>query len=321
MSRTFAEWLTDSRAKTLLCVFVAAVFTPSVPFALWVPGALLVLLSLVPSAVPPLSGLLLAAAAIVGLTTEAVGPWPALILAACLLLPQYLLGRLLARGASPNLSFQMAAVAALGMLVVIYLVLADPAGVWRPVKEQLMPTLERVADMMDNAGSGHRLDDKQIVEESFARAWGLVAWLLLLNTMVSVLFGVYWARGKGYVPPGGSSFSSLSAGKTLAYASLVAVGCALLFSASRLPGDALLVFGGVFMLQGLSILHSAMLAMGFGGVSLGLGYAAGFLVFLLAALVVPALSWSVQSLLVVSGLVDNWLPIRDGLRSLVRRGS
>ena len=65
MSRTFAEWLTDSRAKTLLCVFVAAVFTPSVPFALWVPGALLVLLSLVPSAVPPLSGLFLAAAAIV----------------------------------------------------------------------------------------------------------------------------------------------------------------------------------------------------------------------------------------------------------------
>lgn len=319
MSRTFAQWLTDSRTTTLVCVFAAAVLATRVPFALWVPGAVLVLVSLVPSQVTPLSALLVAAAAIVGLTIEAVGPWPALIVATCLLVPQYLLGRVLARGASPNLSFQLTSVAALAILVLIYLVLADPAGVWRSVKEEIMPTLNRVADMMDNAGSGHRLDDSQIVEESFARAWGLVTWLLLLNTMVSVLFGVYWARGKGYEPVGGASFSSLSAGRTLAYGGLLTAACVVVFSSWRLPTDALLVFFGVFMLQGLSILHSAMLAMGFGGVSLGLGYAAGFLVFLLAALAVPALSWLVQCLLVVSGLIDNWLPLRDGLRALLVR--
>ncbi len=320
MSRSFAEWLTESRAKTLVGVVAAAVFALIVPFASWLPGALVVMLSLVPSGVRPESALVVACATVVALTINPVAgivhgtvPWVAsVLLAAALVAPSYLIGRLLARGASPNLAFQSAALAALGMLVVVYVVLADPAGVWRPLLSQIAPALDEFAGMMANAGSGHRLDEQQFVEASAARAWGVVAWLLLLNTMVSVLFGLAWARGKGYVPPGDRAFSALSAGRTLAMACVVAIVCTVAF-ASRLGGDALLVFAGVFMLQGLAIMHATLLSLGYGGMSLGVGYAVGFLVFLLLGLAVPALAGSVQGVLVVSGFIDNWWPLRARL--------
>ena len=310
MSRSVAEWATDSRLKTLACVFAAAWLALIMPFAPWLPGALIVMLSLVQSPVGALYALVLAAAALMGLLTPATGPWPAALLAVALLLPQYLIGRLLARGASMSVCFQFTAVAALGMLVVVYVVISDPAGVWRGLLEQWSQSLDRFASMMSNAGSGRRLDEQQqLMEASAARLWGAVGWLLLLNTMVSALIGQYWARAKGFVAAPGSAFSELTAGRTLAVAFIICAVAAALFT-SGFCTDALMVFGGVFVLQGLAVLHSALLALGFGGVSLGLGYAGGFLVFLLVSLSLPALALGVQFLLFASGFVDNWYALR-----------
>ena len=309
MTRSFAEWATDSRVKTLACVFASAWLALIVPFAPWLPGALIVLLALVHSPVSSLYALVLAAAALLGLLTPATGVWPAALLAIALLLPQYLVGRLLRRGASMNVCFQFTALAALAMLVVVYLVINDPAGVWRGLLTQWAESLDRFASMMSNAGSGRRVDEQQIMEASAARLWGAVGWLLLLNTMVSALVGQYWARAKGHVAGPGSSFGELSAGRTLAVAFLVCAVCAALFT-SGFCTDALMVFGGVFVLQGLSILHSGLLAFGFGGVGLGLGYAGGFLVFLLVSLSLPALALAVQFVLFASGFFDNWYALR-----------
>lgn len=313
MSRSIAEWATDSRLKTLLCVFASVWLGIMLPFASWLPGALIVLLALVESPISSGYALVLAGTALTGLLAPATGLWPALLLAVAVLVPQFLIGRLLARRASLTVCFQFATVAALGMLVVVYVVLTDPPGVWRPLLEQSAKALDRFASMMSNVASGRRLDEQQIVETAAARLWGAVGWLLLLNTMLSALAGHYWARGKGFAPVAGSSFGDLAAGRTLGVTFLVCAACAALFT-SGFCVDALTVLGGVFVLQGLSIMHAALIAFGFGGTSLGLGYAVGFVAFLLLNIVVPTLAFAVEGLLFVSGFADNWYPLRPRLR-------
>jgi len=314
MTRPFADWATDSRVKTLVCVFASAWCALAVPFATWLAGALVVMLALVQSPVTSGYALVLSAGALMGLLTPAVGVWPAALLVIALLVPQYLIGRLLSRGATMSVCFQFTALAALAMLVVVYLVINDPAGVWRGLLEQWAQSLDRFASMMSNAGSGRRFDEQQIVEASAARLWGAVGWLLLLNTMVSALVGQYWARSKGFVPAPGSSFSELSAGRTLAIVFIVCAVCAAVFTWGFCT-DALMVFGGVFVLQGLAILHTALLSLGYGGVSLGLGYAGGFFLFLLVSLALPALALAVQCVLFFSGFVDNWYALRPRIRA------
>ena len=176
MKRSFAEWVTDSGWKAAACVFLSAWLALILPFALWLPGAMVVLVALVASPVSSGYALALAGAALLGLLMPATGLWTAVLLATALLVPQYLIGRMLARGASMTVCFQFAALAALGMLVVVYGVIADPPGVWRPMLEQLAQSLDRFAATMSNASSGHRLDEQQIVDASAAHLWGAVGW-------------------------------------------------------------------------------------------------------------------------------------------------
>jgi hypothetical protein len=296
-----AAWLTVSRGRALLGAAFAAFLALLVPFGSWLPGALIVLLALRGSSpLPDWTATLVAGAVLAWwLLTAGVEPVPALLVASALVVPPFGLGRLLSRGGSLNLAFQLATLAALALLVVVHLVLADPPGVWRPFLERLAAELDRVAAMMSNVGSGLRPQDTGLIEASAARMWGVVTWLLLLNTMVGGFVGLFWSGRLDGVARLGPAFRTLKAGRTLALLSIVVMGLALAFRWS-LPADAAWVFLGAFVLQGLSVLHAARDALGLSTAWLAATYVLLFL---------PFTTLFVQGALAVFGFIDNWLPL------------
>ena len=301
----FADWLTASGPRALFGAGLLALLALLLPFGSWLPGALVVLLALKGST--PVSDCLAMGVAGATLTwwllLAGADPVPAGLVSVALVVPPLLLGRLLARGGSLNLAFQLATLAALGFLVVVHLVLADPPGVWRPVLEKLAAELDRVAAVMSNVGSGRRPLDSDLIEASAARMWGVVTWLLLLNTMVTVFVGMYWFGLLERVARLGPAFRQLKAGRTLAMIAVVVTLLTMTFH-WNLAADAAWVFLGAFVLQGLSMLHAVRGSLGLSGVWLGVTYVLLFL---------PFTTLFIQGALAVFGFVDNWFPMRERL--------
>lgn len=301
--QTFAEWLTASRARALAgAVLLALAARILMPFGLWVLGALVVLLALRRAPAPD------SLAALVGglvlgwfLLALGAGPVPALLIAAAAVVPPLALGRLLARGSSLNLAFQLAVVAALAFLAAVYVVLADPPGVWRPVVERAAAELDRMGAFMSASGLAGEDAEARFIETSALRMWGVVAWLLLLNSMVAAFVGLHWSGLVEKRPRLGPAFRQLKAGRTLAVAALAAVVATVAFR-SNLAADAALVLLGAFLLQGLAVLHSAR-------DSLGLG--TGWLAATYVLLFLPYTTAVVMLLLAAAGFADNWLSLRE----------
>ena len=300
-----ADWLTASRSRAFIGAALLAFFALLLPFGSWLPGALIVLLALKPAApLPDWAAAVVAGATLAWwLLLAGAGPVPALLVSVALVIPALALGRMLRRGASLNLAFQLATLAALLALGVVHGVLADPPGVWRPVLERLAGELDRVAAVMSNVGSGRRPQDASLIEASAARMWGVVTWLVLLNTMVAVFIGLYWTGALARVARLGPAFRRLQAGRTLAVLAMVVTLVAAMFR-SNLAADAAWVFLGAFVLQGLAVLHAAREALGLSGAWLGVTYVLLFL---------PFTTMFVQGALAVFGFIDNWLPLRERL--------
>ena len=302
----FADWLTASRVRVIFGAALLSILALTPLFVSWTPGALIVLLALRNGA--PIAAWY--AALISGLTLSwfllsvGAGPVPALLVAVALIGPPFFVGRLMARGSSLGLAFQFATLAAIGMLVVVHVVLSDPPGVWSPYVERLAADLDRMATMMWNSGSGWHPRDAELREAASAIVnWGVVAWLLLFNTMAAAAVGLYaYGRQLG-VARLGPEFRQLQAGRTLAGLALLAtlVSITLRWDFAT---DASRLFLGAFVLQGLALLHAARAT---------LGLSSGWLVGTYVMLFVPVAAWLVQGALVVFGFLDNWLPFRARL--------
>ena len=131
--QSLVEWLTASRARAYLGAVLLSFLAVTPLFVTWLPGALLVLLALRQSTpVSEWSAAFVAAVTAAWLLLSVgAGYVPALLVAAGLIVPPLFAGRLLARGASLTLAYQFATLAAVAMLAVVHIVLADPPGVWR----------------------------------------------------------------------------------------------------------------------------------------------------------------------------------------------
>jgi hypothetical protein len=302
-----AVWLTASRARAVIGAAVLAFLALLLPFGSWLPGAFIVLLALEGS--KPLKDWLAAVIASITLvwwlSLAGAGPIPAVLVTAALVVPPLLLGRLVARGGSLNFAFQLATVGALAFLATVHAVLSDPPGVWRPFLERLAAELDQVAAVMSNVGSGRRPQDTNLIEASAVRMWGVVTWLLLLNTMVTVFVGLYWSGLKARSARLGPAFRSLSAGRTLAGLAIAVTVLAALFR-WNVAADAAWVFLGAFVLQGLSVLHAARAGLGISGAWLGVTYVLLFL---------PFTTLFVQGMLAVLGFVDNWFALKARFRA------
>jgi hypothetical protein len=311
---SLAEWLTASRARAALGAGLLAFVALLVPFCTWLPGAFVVLLALRGGPLPAAVAALIAGLTLSWWVLQAgAGPLPALLVGAALLLPPLLVGRLLRRGGSLNLGFQLATLAALVGLVVVHAVLADPPGVWRPVLEKLAAELDRVGAVVQNVGSGRRPQDSDLIQASAARMWGVVTWLVLLNTMVAVFVGMSLAGLLERVARLGPAFRTLQAGRTLAVVAIATTLAAAVFHWS-LAADAAWVFLGAFVLQGLAVLHAARGVFGFSTGWLAATYVLLFWPFW------PYTTVFVQGALAVFGFMDNWVPLRERFRARGGRG-
>jgi hypothetical protein len=296
--RRLAVWLTASRTGALSGAIVAALLG-RLPFLSWLPGATIAFLALSPSSpIPDWSALVLADVVFAEwLWVHGAGLVGAVLVSLALLLPALLLARLLRRTQSLTLCFQMAALAALGFLVVVHLVLADPPGVWRPVIEAFAAELDRMGAVVSNVGSGRMPQDINVIVYFL---WGVVAWMLLLHAMVGVIFGLYLRgrlEGKALLGP---AFRQLKAGRTLAVLAVVSTVMLVAVPWTQ-AADGTLLLAGVFVLQGLAVVHSARVA-----------YAAntGWLVAMYGLLFLPPTTLLVMGGLSILGFLDNWLSFR-----------
>ena len=293
----FVDWLTASRLRVMFGAALLAVLGYALFVVVWLPGALVVLMALRREE----RGADLQAAAVAVITlgwlllSVGAGPVPAALTAIALIVPPLLVGRLLARGGSLSLAFQFSTLAAVSMLVVVHLVIADPPGVWRPFVERLAADLERVRAMMSSAGSDWHPSSAELREvASVIVNWGVVAWVLLLNTIAAAALGLYAYGRQTQTPRLGPAFRELKAGRTLAACALVMTLLSLTMNWD-FATDVSRLFLGAFVLQGLALLHAAREMLGFSG---------GWLVATYALLFVPVAALCVESVLVVFGFAS-----------------
>ncbi|HUO79225.1 MAG TPA: hypothetical protein VMU00_03710 [Steroidobacteraceae bacterium] len=300
-----APWISASAPRAYAGAVGLTVFAMALmPFGLWLVGGLIVLLALRGGPVSDgrMAGLLGLILALWLHSAAGVGPGPALLIAAAATVPALLLGRLLLRSGSLNLVFQLATLGALGFVLVVHVVLADPPGVWRPLVERVAGELDRMGAVMSTTGLA-RVQEENFIQASAERMWGVVSWLLLLTAMISVFLGIYWQGRVEHVTRLAARFRELSAGRTLAAFAVLALAGTVMFR-SGLAADAALVLLGAFVLQGLALLHAAHYAFGLGTAWLVAPYALLFGGFTTAIMLIA---------LAVSGFVDNWYPLRRWL--------
>lgn len=310
--QSFVDWFTASRLRVILGAALFATLGYALFLLIWLPGALVVLLALRGNR--PLADW---QAAVVGagmlswwLLAAGAGPAPAVLVSLGLIVPPLFVGRVLARGGSLALAFQLATLAALGLLVVVYLVFSDPPGVWQPFVEKMAAELDRVATMMSSADSQWHPTSAELHEAAADYVnWGVASCLLLINTVVAAALGLY-AHGRQIGSAElGPAFRELKLGRTLAGATLVVMLVSVVLHWGFLR-DTRQVFMGALVLQGLALLHATREI---------LGLSTGWMVASYALLLIPFTAIFAHPVLVVAGFLDNWLPLRARLALLAAK--
>jgi hypothetical protein len=243
-----------------------------------------------------LAGLQVVSVALIGTGVLAYlllnSPWVGLGIAAIQWLPLVLLALILRQTVS--LPLAVLAAGGLGMvgLGVLYLVVPEPDAMWRSVLDQLFrPKLE---------GASTELSQTQIeaLLDQVARMMSAVLAASLSVSMVLSLLLARWWQALLDNPGGfGREFRALRLGRSVSLIALV-VFVAVAFAQAPLLLGLAAVLGGILIFQGLAVVHGLVAVR-----RLNVGWLIA--VYVLLFLVPQSLV-----LLVVLGLVDNWLDLR-----------
>jgi hypothetical protein len=304
--KKLAEWLTARAARGVLAAALLSVLALlALPVLAWAPAGLVVLVFLASG--PASAGLAAAGAAlpIAWGFSPVLGLAGSVVVAAAVLVPAYLAGSLLNTSRSLSFVFQAATLIACGLVLLVRVLLGDPAGVLMPLLEYMRPALEETARVL--AEMGVQRTPEEIGEATARVAWATGAWMLLLHTMLSVFAGL-WAFGS-LREPGlfGREFRMLRLGTLVAW--LTAAALAASFASQLAAGrpwqpaeDLLFVLACAFLLQALAVVHGLRRQKAFGPVPVLLAY--------LAVLMLPMA-------MVGLGFADTWVRFRDrfGARS------
>ncbi len=231
--------------------------------------------------------------------SPAAGLGGGLVIAAAVLVPAYVAGSILVKSRSLSFAFQAVTLGACALVLLVRLVLGDPAGALQPLLDVFRPALEESARALEELGV--QKTPEEIGEATARVAWATGAWMLLLHTMAS-LFGGLWAFGK-LREPGlfGRQFRELRLGTLVAW---IAVGALLgslvtqwAFGRAWPPADdVLFVLAGAFLLQALAVVHGLRAAQVVGPATVAVAYG--------ALLLMPMA-------LVGFGLADSWVRFRE----------
>jgi hypothetical protein len=240
----------------------------------------------------PRVGLLVAGGAslLLALAMWAVGrPIPVgLIYSLWVLGPPLALGLLLLRSGSLALCLQVAVLAGVVMIVLLHVMLGDPARFWAPFVRDLAEEMQRRGLPMD-------LEEDGLVETLARTLWGWVTVLTVLLAMCALFLARWWQTLPQQAGRFGAEFRELRLGVVLGAAAAVAIVASLL-GTSPLVDDLARLFLGALMIVGLAAAHRFKAT---GRLSTGWLWLIYVLLVLAAPITVAVLAgW---------GFVDNWL--------------
>jgi len=302
VTASLASWLLRSPGRAALVAAAAGflvaaaagflVLPTGIMFTAWAPGAVLACLvfagKLSPRWVP--ASLIAAGIPLAWALGQGVGTVIGAGLAAAVLLPTVALSAWLRRTNSLSYTVQTAAVAGILAVIGAHLVVDDSKAFWQPV----VVGVEQMLQQMGGAGE----EAHEIAEVAGQVAWGGAIWLVTLYSLLGVFFGLHLFGRSRDTHELGPRFRALKVGRVLAVLAVIAWALTA-WRVAREADDVLYVLLGMFLLQGLALVHAIRESFGVGGWTLVLFY---ILLFLLSALVLPVL--------VMLGLVDNWLDFR-----------
>ncbi len=298
--KAFADWVTAKPARGFFAAAAVAVLAVlALPVAAWLPAGLVVLVLL--AAGPRAAGIAAIGAAlpIAWAFQPVVGLGAALVIAALVIVPPFAAGTLLESSRSLSFAFQATTLAACLLVLGVHLVVGDPVGVLMPLMDAVRPALEETARALSEMGVPRT--PEQIGEATARVAWATAAWILLLQTMLSLFagLGAFGAlREPGLL---GREFRAMQLGRSFAWAAVaaLAVGLASQLATGRSwqpAEDVLFVLACGFLLQALAVVHG-----------LKQGGAIGTLPVALTYLGIALLPMAVVGI----GFADTWFRFRE----------
>ncbi|HEY0681780.1 MAG TPA: hypothetical protein VGD45_05595 [Steroidobacter sp.] len=294
MHRAIAVWLTGHPWRAAFASAMCGALSPQMPLPfLVIAGAIAVLVALrfetrhaVTMAVA--AG---AAATWVVLSVAVVPPGWLILGIGVLFFGPMLLGWLLKKTGSLNLTFQVMLLGLAVLLIGLFAVLPDPVGLWREQIDLIVPAMER-------AGWQIPAGDRDMILSAWARTmWGSVAALSLSTVFGAVLLGRWWQSLLDSPGSFGVEYRQLRLGLALGIAVTVLFIVALLGDSALTASLAWVAFAAL-VFQGLAAAHRSK-AVG----RLNRGWLVGIYVLLI---MLPVAS-IVVFMLAVWGFLDNWL--------------
>lgn len=292
MHRAIAGWLTGHPWRAAIASAFCGALAPqlALPF-LVLAGAIPVLVALrfdLRYAVA-MAATAAAAAAWVVLSVSPVNVW-LFVGVGLLFYGPLLLGWLLRRTGSLNLCYQVAVLGIAALLVMIYLSLQDPVGMWQQ-------QIGNVVTSMTSAGLRLEGGQKAIIAAWSRTMWGALAALALAAVFGSLLLGRWWQSLLDTPGAFGSDYRQLRLGRALGIAITVLFVMAMVVD-SALLASLVWVALAALAFQGLAAAHRSK-AVG--------RLDRGWLVAIYVLLIVLPVTSIVVFMLALWGFADNWL--------------
>ena len=255
---------------------------------------------------PQVGALAVGLSLLLSLVISVFTPLPALALAGVILsswLPVIVMGWVLRDTISLNLAILAGAAVIAMVIVLVYLVVPDPAAGWLTLFNRMLEN----PDLLPPLFSGMEQSEVQERLETASKyVTGLYAAILFLIAAGSLLLARAWQAR--LFNPGGlqKEFHQLRFGKTASLVGLAILGAAVLFRFQVLYSFGILVCA-VFALQGIAVMHALIAIRGLARSWLIGGY-------LLLLFIMP------ESLLFISavGIADAWLDFREKFANKTR---
>jgi len=291
MHHAIAVWLTGHPWRAAFASAMSGALSPQLPLPfLVIAGAIAVLVALRFDLRYAL-GMAFTAAVAASFVMSAARPNGWLLFGIALLyFGPVLLGWLLRQLGSLNLVFQVTMLSMAVLLVLVFAVLPDPVGMWRP-------QLELLWNSMTAAGLQFEGDRATIVDAWARTLWGGLAALSLAAVFGAVLLGRWWQSLLDTPGSFGVEYQQLRLGRALGIATTVLFIVALLTD-SALVGSLASVAFAALAFQGLAAAHRSK---AFGRLD------RAWLVAIYVLLIVLPVTSFVVLMLAIWGFADNWL--------------
>jgi hypothetical protein len=292
MHRAIAVWLTGHPWRAAVASAVSGMLSLQMPLPfLIVAGAIAVLVVLRFDIRYAVTMAVVSAAVVIGSMLASVEPsWWMAIAIGLLFFGPVLLGWLLRQTGSLNLVFQVTSLGLVMLLLVVFVSLPDPVGMWRG-------QIEAVWQSMANAGLRIEGDRDTIIAAWSRTMWGALAALALATVFGAVLLGRWWQSLLDTPGSFGIEYRQLRLGRALGIATTMLFIVALLTDSALVASLAWVAFAALAF-QGLAAAHRSK-AVG--------RLDRGWLVAIYVLLIVLPVTSIVVFMLAIWGFADNWL--------------